>query len=156
MESFRASPLRDPVYLLVLSEHSLLELCNFDEPLLSSSQQQRSFAPPTMRIGMLDRSLFPEQMLPSQILQNNRVGLTNRHTRILPSLSSEPSRLINWREYWQSIALANFEIFLTVSRSSMHDPSPFQHRNMLRTNKDAVQFPACIGPRLFQERGTVC
>src|SRR5205807_268499 len=60
MESFGPCPCGCPSDSLVLRDHFLFELGDFDEPLVCGSQYEWGLASPAMRIRVFDR-LFPEE-----------------------------------------------------------------------------------------------
>ena len=99
VESFGPCPFWGPSDSLVLLDHFLLELGNFDEPLVCGSQDEGGLASPAMRIRVFDRLFSEEQSLRFKILDNDRVGFSNLESGILSRLRRKVPRGIYWRKY---------------------------------------------------------
>src|SRR5947208_6007738 len=99
VESFGPCPFWCPSDSLVLPDHFLLELGNFDEPLVCGSQDEGGLASPAMRIRVFDRLFSEEQSLGFKILDDHRVCLSDLEARILSGIGREMSRCVYRRQH---------------------------------------------------------
>ena len=134
---------RNPVYSIVIPYQVILHSRHLDKPRLARIVNQRRIAAPAVRIIMLKLRRVKQQSLALQILQNHRVRLLHKHTRIRGFFRH--LTLAVYKLYKRKVIFsADICIILTKRRRNMNDTSTVRHRNII-VACDIM----CIFPLLF-------
>ena len=102
-----------------------------DEPLLGGAEDGGVMATPAVRIGMFQRLGAQQAPVPAQDLDNGGVGLEH----LLPGqpgagLGGEAAGLVHGTEDGQAVLLADYVIFVAVSRRRVHDAAALFQRHV--------------------------
>src|SRR5713101_4991467 len=77
VEPLGPGPFRHPSNLPVLAQHSLLDGSHLDKPLVCCSKDEGCFAPPAVRVRVLDRFFFPEKILGLEVFDDHSVRVSD-------------------------------------------------------------------------------